>query len=122
MTIRSCRDGDASDSPYLSDPCPFTRLPAVLLGGPSCCLPTILLGGGGIGHPANGGEGVVAVYLRRLLTSETLMATSHHKKTMRTTYRVGAGLAPAQNPGPMPNTAGATARVAPTNRIGRIYR
>jgi hypothetical protein len=84
----------ASDMSYLSDPCL-------------------------IGHPAIGGEGVVAMYLRRLLTSETLMATSHHKKTMRTIYRVGAGLAPAQNPGPMPNTAGATARVAPTNRISR---
>jgi hypothetical protein len=38
---------------------------------------------------------------------------------MKITYGVGAGLAPAQNPGRIPNTAGATARVAPTNRIYR---
>jgi hypothetical protein len=38
---------------------------------------------------------------------------------MKITCGVGAGLAPAQNLGRIPNTGGATARVAPTNRIYR---
>jgi hypothetical protein len=46
-------------------------------------------------------------------------AGSRAGKKMKITYGVGAGLAPAQNPGHIPNTAGATARVAPTNRIYR---
>jgi hypothetical protein len=57
------------------------------------------------------------------IPDETLMATSRCKKEMKITYGVGAGLAPAQNPGRIPNTAGATARVAPTtNRISRRTR
>jgi hypothetical protein len=47
------------------------------------------------------------------------MATSRHNKKMKITCGVGAGLAPAQNLERIPNTAGATARVAPTNRIYR---
>jgi hypothetical protein len=41
---------------------------------------------------------------------------------MKMTHHVGAGLAPAQDPARMPSKARATARVAPTNRIGRIYK
>jgi hypothetical protein len=47
------------------------------------------------------------------------MATSRCNKEMKITYGVGAGLAPAQNLGRIPNTDRATARVAPTNRIYR---
>jgi hypothetical protein len=61
--------------------------------------------------------------VEKVFPSETFRAMSCHKKEMKIgTSGVGAGLAPAQYPARMPNTARATARVAPTNRIETIHR